>query len=277
MGNAGPGREGIVCMNGTGRPAIARVLVTNDDGIDAPGLRVAEEVAASIAGEVWTVAPAGDYSGGSRQLNLHGALRLSRHGERRFALTGSPADCVFVGLGSILRDAPPDLVISGVNAGVNIGGDVGYSGTVGAALAARDLGAPAIALSQAWKGARDDIPWETSRRWLPRVVARLVEAGGWPWPFVPNVNVPAEPADAVAGVAATRQGKSARVVPKVERRVDLRDREYYWIYMRKENDDPDPGEDIAALRRGLVSVTPLGRDITDGRGVETLAAAFARS
>lgn len=264
-------------MNANGRPALARVLVTNDDGIDAPGLRIAEEVAATLAEEVWTVAPAGDYSGGSRQLNLHGALRLRRHGERRFALTGSPADCVFVGLGSILRDAPPDLVISGVNAGVNIGGDVGYSGTVGAALAARDLGAPAIALSQAWKGARDDIPWETSRRWLPRVVARLVEAGGWPWPFVPNVNVPAEPADAVAGVAATRQGKSARVVPTVERRVDLRDREYYWIYMRKENDDPDPEEDIAALRRGLVSVTPLGRDITDGRGVEALAAAFARS
>ena len=252
-------------------PRLGRVLVTNDDGIDAPGIAVAETIAAAVAEEVWTVAPAGDYSGGSRQLNLHHPLRLTPAGDRRFGLDGSPADCVFVALGSILADTPPDLVISGVNAGVNIGGDVGFSGTVGAAMSARILGVPAIALSQAWKGSRHDIPWQTSRAWLPEVVRRLIATDAWPWSFVPNVNVPAIGPDGVTGVEVTRQGHSATVIPFVERRVDLRDQDYYWIYMRKQNERPEADEDIAVLRRNAVSVTPLGYDVTDRAGLEALA------
>ena len=259
-------------MNSDTRPRLKRVLVTNDDGIDAPGLKVAEEVAASIAEEVWTVAPAGDFSGGSRVLSLHQALRLNPHGERRFALTGSPADCMFVGIASVLKDNPPDLVLSGVNAGVNIGGDIGFSGTVGAAMTAHGLGIPAMAMSQAWKGDRATIPWRTSREWLPKVVAALVSADGWPWHFVPNINIPATDPASVTGIEVTTQGHSAVIMPTVEKRQDLRGQDYYWIYMHKENDNPDPHEDIAALRRDAVSVTPMGTNITDAEGAEILKA-----
>jgi 5'-nucleotidase len=261
-------------MNSETRRRLKRVLVTNDDGIDAPGLKVAQEVAASIAEEVWTVAPATDFSGGSRVITLHEALRLNSRGDRRFALTGSPADCMFVAIGSLLKENKPDLVLSGVNAGVNIGGDVGFSGTVGAAMTALSLGVPAIAMSQAWKDDRDRIPWDTARQWLPRVVHALLDAEGWPWNFVPNINVPAVTADEVKGIEVTQQGHSAVVIPTVELRVDLRNQDYYWIYMHKENDNPKPDEDIAALRRNAVSVTPLGVNITDAGGIEELGKVF---
>ena len=253
---------------------VRRALVTNDDGVGAPGIEVAEAIARTVADEVWTVAPEGDYSGGSRQLTLHHALRLHHCGGRRYALNGSPADCVFVALGALLKDSPPDLVISGVNAGVNIGGDVGFSGTVGAAMSARLLGVPAIALSQAWKGSRADIPWTTSRSWLPGVLAQLIETEAWPWRFVPNVNVPATGPEEVSGIVVTRQGRSATVTPFVEHRVDLRDQDYYWIYMKKVNDDPEPDEDIAALRRNAISITPLGYDVTDRGGFDILSGAL---
>lgn len=261
-------------MNSEATPRLKRVLVTNDDGIDAPGLEIAEAVAASIAEEVWTVAPEDDYSGGSRRINLHTALRLKNHGARRFAVNGSPADCVFLGIGAVMQELKPDLVISGVNAGVNIGGDVGFSGTVGAAMTAHSLGVPAIALSQAWKGDRDTIPWETSSVWLPKVVGQLLANTDWPWNFVPNINVPATGPEGVTGVEVTEQGHSAVVIPTVERRVDLRSHDYYWIYMHKENDTPKPNEDIAALRRDAVSVTPLGHNITDAPGLDVLKAVF---
>ena len=261
-------------MSSDVKPRLKRALVTNDDGIEASGLAIAEYVAASIAEEVWTVAPAGDYSGGSRQLTLHQALRLREYGERRFALTGSPADCIFVGIGAVMKEFRPDIVVSGVNAGVNIGGDVGFSGTVGAAMTAHSLGVPAVALSQAWLGSREDIPWETSRQWLPRVALRLVSDLTWPWTFVPNVNVPATKPDKVVGIEVTQQGHSAVVIPTIEHRVDLRNQDYYWLYMHKENENPAPGEDIAALRRNAISVTPLGHDITDQTGIIALSKVF---
>ncbi len=264
-------------MNNETSPRLNRVLVTNDDGIDAPGLVIAEDIASGIAREVWTVAPLTDYSGGSRQINLHRPLRLQTHGERRFSLDGSPADCVFVGLGAVLTGIRPDLVIAGVNAGVNIGGDVGFSGTVGAAMTAKSLGIPAIALSQAWKGLRDDIPWQASRVWLPWIVTRLLDSACWPWEFVPNVNVPAAEPDRITGFEVTRQGHSAVLVPTVEGRVDLRGFDYYWIYMQKVNDKPEPDEDIAALRRDAISVTPLGQDITDAAGIAALAESAANT
>ena len=261
-------------MSSDVKPRLKRALVTNDDGIDATGLTIAEHVAASIAEEVWTVAPVGDYSGGSRQLTLHQALRLREYGDRRFALTGSPADCIFVGIGAVMKDFQPDIVVSGVNAGVNIGGDVGFSGTVGAALTAQSLGVPALALSQAWLGSREDIPWQTSRQWLPEVAARLVSDLAWPWTYVPNVNVPATTPNEVVGIEVTQQGHSAIVVPTIEHRLDLRNQKYYWLYMHKENEDPAPDEDIAALRRNAISVTPLGHDITDQAGIAELIKAL---
>jgi len=253
---------------------LKRVLVTNDDGIDAPGLEVAEEVAGFIAEEVWTVAPDSDCSGGSRQINLHKPLRVEQHDDRRFSVSGSPADCVMIGVGEILKNLDIDLVLSGVNAGVNIGGDVGFSGTVGAAMTADVLGLPGVALSQAWKD-RGNIPWETSRVWLPKVLKTLLEEGGFPWKFVPNINVPSVSSDAVKGTSLSVQGQSTRVSPAIEKRSDLREKNYFWLYIAKEQGSPEENEDIAVLRSCRVSVSLLTRNITDRYATEQLGSMFS--
>ena len=130
--------------------AFPRILVTNDDGIDAPGLVEAERIAAALADEVWTIAPLGDQSGVGQGISMHQPLRLSRYGERRYAVSGTPADCVMYAMAEFFADEPPDLVLSGVNWGANLSDSVMYSGTVGAVLAANHLGIDAIALSQAF-------------------------------------------------------------------------------------------------------------------------------
>ncbi|MEC9044369.1 MAG: 5'/3'-nucleotidase SurE [Pseudomonadota bacterium] len=254
---------------------LERVLVTNDDGIDAPGLNIAEEVAGCIANEVWTVAPHSDCSGGSRQINLHKPLRIIRHGKNRYSVTGSPADCVMVGVGEVLKDKKIDLVVSGVNAGVNIGGDVGFSGTVGAAMTANVLGLPGVALSQAWKE-RDNIPWETSKEWLPGILKILIGNQNWPWGFVPNINVPAVSSGEVEGISVSQQGQTTRVSPLIEKRTDLRQQEYMWLYLSKDHGQPDNDEDISVLRSNRVSVTFLTRNITDQGITKELSSLFAK-
>ena len=138
-----------------------RVMLTNDDGIDAPGMRVLEEIAAQIAHEVWVVAPEHDQSGQSHAISLHHALRISERGERRFGVTGTPGDCAAIGLCHLMKDAPPQLVLSGVNRGLNLGMETVFSGTVGGAMTAMMLGVPALALSQAFIN-RDAVPWDTA-------------------------------------------------------------------------------------------------------------------
>jgi 5'-nucleotidase len=234
---------------------LERVLVTNDDGIDAPGLSIAEEVAGCIANEVWTVAPHSDCSGGSRQINLHKPLRIIRHGKNRYSVTGSPADCVMVGAGEVLKDKKIDLVVSGVNAGVNIGGDVGFSGTVGAAM---------------------NIPWETSKEWLPGILKILIGNQNWPWGFVPNINVPAVSSGEVEGISVSQQGQTTRVSPLIEKRTDLRQQEYMWLYLSKDHGQPDNDEDISVLRSNRVSVTFLTRNITDQGITKELSSLFAK-
>ena len=254
---------------------LERVLVTNDDGIDAPGLRIAEQVAGVIAKEVWTVAPDTDYSGGSRQINLHKPLRINTHGGKRYSVSGSPADCVMVGVGELLKDKKVDLVLSGVNAGVNIGGDVGFSGTVGAAMTANVIGLPGVALSQAWKE-RDTIPWETSQKWLPEILKILIKDKNWPWKFVPNINVPAVPSDEVKGVSVSQQGYSTSVSPLIEKRIDLRQQEYMWLYLSKDHGHPGDDEDISVLRSNRVSVSFLTRSITDQEVTSELSSLFEK-
>ena len=261
-------------MSASSQSLLDRVLVTNDDGISGPGLAIAEHVAKSVSREVWTVAPAEDCSGGSRQLNLHRALRIQEHGERRFSVTGSPADCVMMGVGEIMGDKKPDLVISGVNAGLNIGGDCGFSGTVGAAMTADVLGIPGVALSQAWRE-RDNIPWQTSKDWLPSVVKQLIDHHSWPWNFIPNINVPAAKSEEVKGVSMAKQGMSTRVAPAIESRIDLRQQEYYWLYLSKDHGDPGPEEDISILRENYIAVSPLSRNITDQSALSELSKTFS--
>lgn len=248
---------------------LKRILLTNDDGIDAPGIAVAAEVASQLAEEVWICAPAGDRSGRSQQISLHDPLRLTWRDERSAAVNGSPADSLIVGLRHMLRDNPPDLVLSGINAGANHAKEIGFSGTVAAALTARMLGVPAVAVSQSWI-ARGDVPWDTSRKWLPGILKTIVERKLLLESGVLNVNLPGTHADNVTGIRTTRVGTRLRLDIDVDRRVDNREREYFWLKFEREALDDEADTDVAALRANAVSVTPLGMDLTDHRAFAEL-------
>ena len=153
------------------RPRLERVLLTNDDGIDAPGLAVLEAVAAELADEVWVVAPEHDQSGTSHSISLHSPIRISQHGERRFGVLGTPGDCVVMAVRHLMRDAAPTLVLSGINRGANLGVETMFSGTVGAAMTGLLLGLPSIALSQTFSD-RDNVRWNTARELAPDVIDR---------------------------------------------------------------------------------------------------------
>jgi 5'-nucleotidase len=240
---------------------IERVLLTNDDGIDAPGMAVMEEIAAQIAREVWVVAPEHDQSGQSHAVSLHHALRVTARGPRRFGVTGTPGDCAAMGLCHIMKDNPPTLVLSGVNRGLNLGLETVFSGTVGGAMTAMMLGVPAIALSQAFSD-RNNVPWDTARTRGPDAVRRLW-AMGWGKDAVLNVNFPPLPPAEAGDLTLARQGVGMVAGMNVETRVDPRGMTYHWLNFRRGDRPQGPESDYSALRAGKIVVTPLRYDRTD--------------
>jgi 5'/3'-nucleotidase SurE len=246
-------------------PAPLRILVTNDDGIHSPGLDVAENIARAISDDVWVVAPETEQSGASHSLTLSLPLRLRRVSEQKFALTGTPTDCVLMAVAEVLKDRKPDLVLSGVNRGSNIADDVTYSGTIAGAMEGTVLGIPAIALSQSYgfdQGYK--IRWHCAETHGPDVVRKLVEAG-WPEPaeVLMNVNFPdCEPED-VTGIEVTEQGKRDMQEAMVDRRVDLRRNPYYWIGFKRTRSNPHLGTDLRAIYEKRISITPLHLNLTE--------------
>ena len=174
-----------------------RLLVTNDDGIHAEGLAVLERIARALSDDVWICAPEAEQSGASRSLTLAEPLRVRRLDDRRFAVLGTPTDCVMLAIQYLIKGERPDLVLSGVNRGLNAGEDVTMSGTVAGAIEGMALGVPAIALSQMMGYADEALPapFETAERFGPGLVDRLVELG-WPKDVILNLNFPARPAAA---------------------------------------------------------------------------------
>ncbi|TWB48805.1 5'/3'-nucleotidase SurE [Nitrospirillum viridazoti] len=244
---------------------LGRVLLTNDDGINAPGLALLAELVAGVAEEVWVVAPEKDQSGMSRAVTLTTPLRVEERGERRYALTGTPSDCAIFGLRHLLKDNPPDIVLSGINRGANVGDEVPYSGTVAAALTARLLGVPAIAFSQSFaRGGQ--VRWDTARavfaRSLDYALDLRVAANA-----VLNVNFPDVDAADVGDVVLTRQSRGTLDRIDVEPRADMRGGTYYWMAFRRHMPILGPDTDAGALKHGLVSVTPLGFDMTAPEGI----------
>jgi 5'-nucleotidase len=239
-----------------------RILVTNDDGIHAPGLGVAEAIARALSDDVWVVAPESEQSGASHSLTLASPLRLRQVRERRYAVTGTPTDCVMMGCLSILKDQPPDLVLSGVNSGSNLADDVTYSGTVAGAMEGCALGIPAIALSQEPAGSRLDIDWSPGEVHGPAVVRRLFEAG-WPQGVLLNVNFPGIAAAEVTGVALVPQGHYDLQSTEIHQRMDVRERAYYWIGLRRHETVPPQDSDLGAIHAGKISVTPLHLNLTE--------------
>ena len=236
-------------------PVIDRVLLTNDDGIDAPGLAVLEEVAATLAREVWVVAPEHDQSGTSHSISLHAPLRFSPQGQRRFGVSGTPGDCVIMAVRHLMLDGPPTLVLSGVNRGANLGVETVFSGTVGAAMTGMLLGIPSIALSQAFTD-REAVRWDTARALAPEVIRRLL-AAGWNKQACLNVNFPDVAPQNAGLLTVSRQGaglvKNINVIP----RTDPRGLTYHWLQFDREPHQDQPGSETAIIASGRIAVTPL--------------------
>lgn len=250
----------------------ARILVTNDDGVQAPGIQVLERVARTLSDDVWVVAPETEQSATSHSLTVRRPLRLRRLSERRFSLDGTPTDCVVVGTTTVMKDRKPDLVLSGINLGSNLGEDVTYSGTVAAAMEASLLGLPAVALSQARRGDHD-FRWETSEHFAADVVRKIASVGFAP-DMLLNVNFPDLPVAEVRGVRVCGQGRRD-VETEVVEGLDPGGRPYVWIgdYMRDESADID--SDLAAINEGFITVTPLHLDLTERRLLATFEKAFS--
>lgn len=240
-----------------------RILVTNDDGINAPGLAVLADIARVLSPDVWIVAPETNQSGTSHSLTLHTPLRVRKVAERMFAVGGTPTDCVIMAVRHILRDERPALVLSGINDGSNVAEDVTYSGTVAGAMEGTILGIPSIALSLMTRGLTPNpvAYWDTPRVHAPGLISRLLGAG-IPAGTLLNINFPALPPDQICGVEITRQGIRDQDSLIVDERADPWGKSYYWFGFRHRPSTLVEGTDIAALAAGQISVTPLSLDLT---------------
>ena len=247
-----------------------RVLLSNDDGINAPGLEVLEDIAATLGLDAHVVAPETEQSGAGHSLTLHMPLRIREIEAQRHAVSGTPTDCVLLAVNSILQDDRPSLVLSGVNRGANLGEDVTYSGTIAAAMEATLFGIPAIALSQ--QVTSDADYFETARHWAPRVVEKLVQKG-WPRNVLMNVNFPPLAPDEVKGIALVSQGRR-KIGDQIVPCTDPRGRPYYWIGTMREEDKGLEGTDVWAINNGWISVTPIQMDMTDTRVMAAMEGLF---
>ena len=251
-----------------------RILLTNDDGIHAPGLDVLEKIARQFSDDVWIVAPAEEQSGAGHSLTLSRPVRLRQHGERRFAVSGTPTDAVMMALRKVLP-GKPDLLLSGVNRGANLGDDVTYSGTVSAAIEGALAGIRSISLSQVYEkeGMGDAVPFAAAEAWGARVIAPLLEA-----PFAPrtlvNVNFPPLLAQDVHGIRVVRQGFHDYARGSVVEGTDPRGYHYYWFGLYGIEHTPGHATDLEAIQDGYVSVTPLQLDLTHDASLAELAGRY---
>jgi 5'-nucleotidase len=240
-----------------------RILITNDDGVHAEGLAVLERVAATLSDDVTVVAPEIDQSGVAHSLSLNDPLRRREISPRRFALKGTPTDCVIMGVRLIMKDRPPDLILSGVNRGLNVAEDVTYSGTIAGAMEGTLLGIPSIALSQGYRsGERANAPFACAETHAPSLIRKLLEAG-IPSGILVNVNFPGCGPKEVTGIAVAMQGRRDPGLAQLEERQDGRGIPYFWIRFARNRQTPQNGSDLAAVAAGKISVTPLRLDLTD--------------
>ena len=243
-----------------------RVLVSNDDGVDAPGIRVLAERLGAV-GQVTVVAPDRDRSGASNSLTLDAPIRASRMDNGYYRVAGTPTDCVHLALAGML-DYEPDIVVSGINNSANLGDDVIYSGTVSAAMEGRFLGLPAIAVSLVSKD-HHGIHYDSAANAVLLLMNRLL-VDPLPADTILNVNVPDLPWDEIRGFEVTRLGKRHRSAPCIKQ-TDPRGKTIWWIGPAGDVDDAGPGTDFNAVRRGYVSVTPIHVDLTRFQALEKVS------
>jgi 5'-nucleotidase len=252
-----------------------RILLTNDDGINAPGLYVLEKIAAQLSDDIWICAPSEEQSGAGHSLTLNRPVRLREHAARRFSVTGTPTDAVTMALKKVLP-GKPDLILSGVNRGANLADDVTYSGTVSAALEGALAGIRSIALSQVYtrENIGDGVSFDAAEHWGAKVIAPLLET-----PFASrtlvNVNFPPVSAGDVRGIRVVRQGFHDYARGSLVESVDPRGFPYFWFGLHGIEHTAGHDTDLEAIGDGFVSVTPLHVDLTHEASLSQLAERYA--
>ncbi len=252
---------------------LLRILVTNDDGIHAEGLQVLERIAREISDDVWVVAPEQEQSGAGHSLTLHLPVRVRKIEAKRFAISGTPTDCVLLALKEIIPASKKTktLVLSGVNHGSNVGDDITYSGTIAAAMEGTILGVPSIALSSLCTD-KDKVQWNTAEKYAPDIIKKLI-ASGWAKNTLINVNFPDCPAGKVKGIKVCPHGKRI-VTVNLSERADPKGRPYFWLGGERDNTPEEAGVDIDYLHTNHVTITPIGMDLTDYNSMAKISAIF---
>ncbi len=252
----------------------ARILVTNDDGIRSPGLAKLVEVAQSLTDDVWVCAPEREQSATSHSLTITRPLRIRHIDEKHFAVDGTPTDCVLLAINSIFKDRKPDLVLSGINIGANLGDDVTYSGTIAAAMEATLLGVPAIAFSQ-HSGDWEVIDWSTAGHYAADIIRNAVVVP-WDEDVLINVNFPPVLPDQVTGIHVVPHGRY-KIGDSLVERTDPRGKLYYWIGVARTRAEIDHDSDIAVIDRRGISVTPLSLNLNHPPMLTSMEKAFGES
>ena len=239
-----------------------RILITNDDGAGAHGLATLHRIAKALTDDVWIVAPEMNQSGASHALTLQVPLRFREIGERAYAVRGTPADCVIMGVRHVLKDNPPDLILSGVNHGSNLAEDVTYSGTIAGAMEGTLLGVRSIAMSLTTGFDPDGKEhWQTPFEHGPKLISQLLEAKWAPGMLI-NINFPDAAPDKVNGLAVTYQGRRDAGGLHLDARKDTWGDPYFWVGFERRKSDPPAGSDLRAIADGQISVTPLSMNMT---------------
>ena len=249
-----------------------RIMLTNDDGVHAPGLEVLERIARQLSDDIWICAPHDEQSGAGHSLTLTQPVRLRKFGDRRFSVTGTPTDAVMFAIGELMPDKRPDLILSGVNRGANLGDDVTYSGTVSAAMEGTLAGIRSIALSQVYSRADAglEVSFDAAEMWGARVLRPLLDMDFGPRTLV-NVNFPPIAADQVKGVRVVRQGFHDYARVNIVKGTDPRGFDYYWFGLHGIKHVQGSESDLEAIGHGCISVTPLRLDLTQDRMLEAFA------
>lgn len=252
-----------------------RILVTNDDGINAPGLELLESIACQFSDDVWVIAPAEEQSGTGHSLTLTRPVRLRQHGGKRYSVTGTPTDCVMMAVGHVMKDHLPDLVLSGINRGANMAEDLTYSGTVSAAMEGALAGIRSIALSQEYthEAAGDAVSFAAAQAWGARVLKPLLDQ-----PFdhrtLVNINFPAVDAASVRGIRVVRQGFRDYGRLRLVKGTDPRGYDYFWFGLGAMMHTPAHDTDLEAVMDGYVTVTPIQLDLTHYEALEQMSGLY---
>ena len=250
-------------MNNTKNQAI-RILITNDDGIHAPGIAILESIAKNITDDVWVVAPDEEKSGAAHSISLSQPIRMRQLDERHFQVSGTPTDCVLMAVYEVLKDRRPTFVLSGINSGANLADDVSYSGTIAAAMEGTVLGMRSIAVSQL-RGPNRQIDFSPCISHAPDLIAKLLQMDEWPSDSFFNINFPHAPPSTISEVKLTTQGQRPAGFFSIDSRTDTRLQPYFWIKVDYSDADADlePETDRHAIAENAISVTPIKMNFTD--------------